>query len=129
MMRRINTMSEEVNRRVDKRISQKEALKLSIIFSSENPGLLGKTLKGSTIDISASGLRITLGTALPPNSTIDMSITLKDDPEKYFLSGKVRWCRAAEDEDEEGMYHVGIVLQDLINTETDYKRWRKSFKS
>lgn len=120
-------MSEEVNRRVDKRISQKEALKLSIIFSSENPGLLGKTLKGSTIDISASGLQITLATALPPDSTIDMSITLKDDPDKYFLSGKVRWCRKAEDE--EGMYHVGIVLQDLINTETDYKRWRKSFKS
>ena len=118
-------MSEEINRRVDKRINQQEALKLSIIFSSENPGLLGKTLKGSTIDISASGLQITLGTALPPDSTIDMSITLKDDPDKYFLSGKVRWCRESE---EEGMYQVGIVLQDLINTETDYKRWRKTLK-
>ena len=124
-MRSLNSMSEQINRRADKRHIQHEALSLTIIFTSQNPGLLGKTLKGSTIDISSSGLRIVLGTPLPPDSTIDMSLTLKDDPNKFFLSGKVRWCHAAEEED---MHEVGIVLQDLINTETDYKRWRKTVK-
>lgn len=118
-------MPDKINRRSDKRIPQKEALKLTIIFTSQNPGLLGRSLTGSTIDISATGLQITMGTALPPDSTIDMSVTLKDDPDKYFLSGKIRWCRESE---EEGMYQIGIVLQDLINTETDYKRWRKNLK-
>ena len=113
------------NRRADKRHKHHEALSLTIIFSSQNPGLLGKTVRGSTIDISASGLRIELGTALPPNSTIDVSIALKDNPEKFFLSGKVRWCR---DTEEEGIYQIGIALKDLINTETDYKRWRKTVK-
>lgn len=119
-------MSEHINRRADKRVNQKEAVKLTIIFTSQNPGLLGRSIKGATIDVSVSGLRITLGTALPPDSTIDMSVTLKDDPDAYFLSGKVRWCRETE---EAGTYQAGIVLQDLINTETDYKRWRKNLKS
>ena len=118
-------MLDNINRRADKRITQREALSLTIIFTSQNPGLLGKRVKGSTMDISASGLRLMLGTALPADSTIDMSIALKDDPDKFFLSGKVRWCREAE---EEGMYQIGIVLQDLINTDTDYKRWRKALK-
>ena len=113
------------NRRADKRHSHQEALSLTIIFTSQNPGLLGRTLKGSTVDISASGLRIALGTALPPDSTIDVSIALKDDPDKFFLSGKVRWCKETE---EAGIYQIGIVLQELINTETDFKRWRKTVK-
>jgi len=118
-------MSNDINRRSEPRHQQQEALSLTIVFSSLNPGLLGKRLKGSTIDISSSGLRITLPTALEPDSTIDMSITLKDDPDKFFLSGKVRWCKEAE---EPGNYHIGIVLQDLFNTDTDYKRWRKVVK-
>lgn len=110
------------SRRIDERHDLQEALSLTIIFTSQNPKLLGKTLKGSTVDISASGLRIALGTPLPQNSTIDVSVTLKGDPNKYFLSGKVRWCR---DADEEGVYQIGITLPDLINTDTDYKRWRE----
>ncbi|MFC1588748.1 PilZ domain-containing protein [Pseudomonadota bacterium] len=118
-------MSDNINRRSEERHSVQEALNLTIVFSSENPGLLGKRLKGSTIDISSSGLQITLATALIPDSTIDMSILLKDDPDKFFLSGKVRWCRENK---EEGNYHIGIALQDLFNTDTDYKRWRKVVK-
>lgn len=115
----------KTNRRADERHEQHEALSLTIIFTSQNPGLLGRTLKSSTIDISASGLQIQLGTALPQDSTIDMSLTLKDDPKKFFLSGKVRWCRET---DEDGIYQIGIILQDLINTDTDYKRWQKTVK-
>lgn len=114
-----------INRRSDVRHKQQEPLSLTIIFTSQNPRLLGKTLKGSTIDISSSGLQIMLGTALPPNSTIDMSVTLKDNPDKFFLSGKVRWCNEAEEPD---TYKIGIALQDLINTDTDYKRWRQTVK-
>ena len=114
-----------IERRADERHEQQEAISLTIIFTSQNPGLLGRTLKGSTIDISSSGLRIQLGTALPPSSTIDMSIALKGNSDKFFLSGKVRWCKETE---EAGVYQIGIVLQDLLNTATDYKRWRKTVK-
>jgi Tfp pilus assembly protein PilZ len=123
--RKNKTMPENDERRVDERIVQTAAFSLKIIFTSENPGLLGRSLYGSTIDISASGLKLALQSELPVDSTIDVVVTLKSNPKQYFLSGKVRWCKKA---DNEGNYHVGIALQDLINTDTDYKAWREALK-
>ncbi len=117
-------MSESDERRIDKRVAQTAAFSLKIIFTSDNPALLGKNLYGSTIDISASGLKLALQSELPVDSTIDVVIILKGDPKQYFLSGKVRWCKNADDTN----YHVGIALQDLINTDTDYKAWREALK-
>ena len=119
--------SNSKERRVDKRISPPEAFSLKIMFTSENPGLLGKNLYGSTIDVSASGLGLALQNELPVDSTIDVVVTLKGSPKQYFLSGKVRWCKEAG-ADDEGNYLVGIALQDLINTDTDYKAWREVIK-
>ena len=113
-------MPDHIERRVDKRISQTEAVSLKILFTSESPGLLGKTLQGSTVDISASGLKLALQSELPVDSTIDVSVTLKGNSKQYFLSGKVRWCKKIDGSN----YQAGIALQDLINTETDYKAWR-----
>ena len=113
-------------RRADERITQTEAFSLKIIFTSENPSFLGKSLYGSTIDISASGLRLSLQSELPVDSTIDVVVTLKGSPKQYFLSGKVRWCKKSDDA---GNYQVGIALQDLLNTDTDYAEWRAARKA
>lgn len=118
-------MPSQEERRADKRIEHK-ASKLKIVFTSETPGLLGKTLAGSTVDISASGLQITLNTAVPADSTMDVRVILDGDPKEYFLSSKVRWCKES---DQEGKYNVGLALQDLFNTETDYDSWKENFKS
>jgi len=117
-------MFDQSNRRSDKRVVRREALSLTIIFTSQNPSLLGRTITGSTLDISASGLGLILDTELPTDSTIDLSIILTGDTKEFFLSGKVCWCREVE----EGMYKIGIILNDLINTESDLKRWRKALK-
>ncbi len=118
-------MPDSDERRVDERVTQTAAFSLKIIFTSDNPSLLGKSLYGSTIDVSASGLKLSLQNELPVGSTIDVVITLKGNPRQYFLSGKVRWCKKADDG---ANYHVGIALQDLINTDTDYKAWREVLK-
>jgi len=114
-------------RRADERITQSEAFSLKIIFTSENPSLLGKSLYGSTIDISASGLRLSINSELPIDSTIDVVVTLKGNPRQYFLSGKVRWCKKSDDAGSN--FQVGIALQDLLNTDTDYAAWRAALKS
>ena len=118
-------MTDNHERRVDKRITETAAFSLKIIFTSENPNLLGKSLYGSTIDVSASGLGLALDSPLPKDSTIDVVVTLKGNSKQYFLSGKVRWCRENKDD---GKHHVGIALQDLTNTDTDYKAWREALK-
>jgi hypothetical protein len=118
-------MPSQEERRADERIEHK-ASKLKIVFTSDTPGLLGKVLTGSTVDISASGLQITLNTAVPVDSTMDVRITLSDDPKEYFLSSKVRWCKKSDQDD---TYNIGLALQDLFNTDTDYDSWKAALKS
>ncbi|VAW58626.1 hypothetical protein MNBD_GAMMA11-895 [hydrothermal vent metagenome] len=112
-------------RRGAKRQLTKEALNLKIVFSSENPGLLGRTINGSTVDISATGLRIEMKQKIKMDSVLDVWVTLKDNHKKYFLTGNVRWC---SEENEDGLYQIGVVLRERSDTVTDLNSWRAVFK-
>ncbi|HEY9202049.1 MAG TPA: PilZ domain-containing protein [Gammaproteobacteria bacterium] len=112
-------------RRGAERYELKEALDLKIVFSSENPNLLGKTLCGSTLDVSASGLRIELNQKIKIDSVLDVWVTLKDSSKKYFLTGNVRWCNEME---VGGHYQIGVVLRERSDTMTDLEAWRRAFK-
>lgn len=103
----------------------KGSLDLKIVFSSENPNLLGKTLCGSTLDVSASGLRIELNQKIKVDSVLDVWVTLKDSSKKYFLTGNVRWCNEME---VGGHYQIGVVLRERSDTVTDLEAWRQAFK-
>ena len=110
------------DRRADKRTSDISVLSLKIVFASETPGLLGKNLSGQTIDVSASGLGVSLNCEVPLKSNLDFWVTLNGDFKKYFLSGKVQWCKPSS---EEGMYSVGIPLHERTDTATDLDSWSK----
>lgn len=118
-------MSNQTNRRNSVRLNIQEALSLTIISTTQSPELEGKVFNGSTMDISTTGLRLMLSSPLPPNSIINMSITLENAPNEFLLSGKVRWCREFKQED---TYQAGIVLHKNINDEIDYNRWREAVK-
>jgi hypothetical protein len=113
-------MSNFEERRVYPRIEQSEAVEAKIVFTSDNPRQLGKILDGSTVDVSASGLRLSLQAPLTVNSTIDINVILRPDFMEYFLSAKVRWCKQMDD----SSYHVGVALQDLLDIPTDYNAWQ-----
>ena len=112
-------------RRADKRIDKNEDISLKIVFSSENPGLLGKKLSGETLDISASGLRISLPFAIKIDSVLDVWMTFHKENKKYFLTGNVRWCR--ENKDDSG-FLIGLVLRERSDTVTDLADWKNNFK-
>ena len=114
------------DRRADKRVEQKEDISLKIVFSSENPGLLGKNLSGETLDISASGLRISLPFAIKIDSVLDVWVSFHKENKKYFLTGNVRWCR--EDAERAG-FLIGLVLRERTDTITDLASWKDNFKS
>ena len=111
-------------RRGATRYEMKEALDLKIVFSSENPNLLGKTLNGSTLDVSATGLRIELNQKIKVDSVLDVWVTLKDNNKKYFLTGNVRWCNEME---VGGYYQIGVVLRERTDTITDLSNWKSAF--
>lgn len=113
------------DRRDSARFDLKEVLDMKIVFSSENPGLLGKTLSGSTVDVSATGLRIELNHIIKIDSVLDVWVTLKESRKKYFLTGNVRWCKEME---VGGFYQIGVVLRERSDTVTDLDNWRVAFK-
>lgn len=114
---------QQQDRRGASRFDSKEALDLKIVFSSENPNLLGKRICGSTLDISASGLRIELNQQIKLDSVLDVWVTLKDSNKKYFLTGNVRWCKQLG---EQGNYQIGVVLRERSDTITDLGSWRQA---
>ncbi|MDH5765438.1 MAG: PilZ domain-containing protein [Gammaproteobacteria bacterium] len=119
-------MSDHSDRRKDQRFVAPEDLSLQIVFSSEHPGLLGKTIDSSAIDISASGLKILFSHMLKKDSVLDMWITLKNENRKFFLTGNVRWCTELSGED---VFEAGVILRDRRDTVTDLVEWRKLVKS
>jgi len=113
------------DRRERTRFEIKEVLDMKIVFSSENPNLLGKRLAGSTVDVSASGLRIELSQQIKIDSVLDVWVTLKDSKKKYFLTGNVRWCKEIATD---GIFQVGVVLRERSDTVTDFENWKSVFK-
>ena len=111
-------------RRIFRRKQQSYAVQLKIVFSSDNPRALGQVLDGSTVDVSASGLRLAMPQPLSVGSTIDIKVTLDRDFREYYLSAVVRWCKEMDD----GSYQAGAELQDVSDMPTDYRAWKKMFK-
>ena len=122
----VMSLSKQEERRTEERFVLSEELSMKIVFSSENPGLLGKTLDGSTVDVSASGLRIRLNQPVQMDSVLDVWVNLKEQNKKYFLTGNVRWCSETE---VGGIYQVGLVLRERTDTITDLASWQAQFKS
>jgi len=109
-------------RRADPRVEFKTPLTIKIVFSSENPGLLGKTLDASSVDASASGMKIQFNRPILVDSVLDVWVTKGD--KKYFLTGNIRWC---SEDIESGQHQAGLVFRERTDTITDLKLWRKSF--
>ena len=119
------TKANHDERRAEVRFDQKEELSMKIVFSSENPGLLGKTMDGATVDVSASGLRIMLNQPIQIDSVLDVWVNLKEKNKQFFLTGNVRWCNET---DVGGIYQIGLVLRERSDTVTDLSSWQAVFK-
>lgn len=112
-------------RRADARYHRSDSISVKIVFSSENPGLLGKSLDGATVDISASGMRIEVSRPIVLDSVLDIWVKLKEDNRQFFLTGNIRWCAET---DTSGVYQAGLVLRERSDTITDLASWRDLFK-
>ncbi len=121
----MNALNNIEERRSDPRFEYKDQLSLKIVFSSENPSLLGKNIDGSTLDISASGLRIELNHPIKIDSVLDVWVSLKNLNKKFFLTGNVRWVNETA---KPGIYQIGLVLRERTDTVTDLSSWKATLK-
>ncbi|MBI3186396.1 MAG: PilZ domain-containing protein [Gammaproteobacteria bacterium] len=107
------------------RYNKVEKISVKIVFSSENPGLLGRKIEGSTLDVSSGGMKLMLNNPIRIDSVLDVWVSTPDQNRKYFLTGNVRWCNESE---KPGVYQIGLVLRERSDTTTDLTSWQETFK-
>ena len=116
-------MDTKPDRRRHVRLKRDDKLFVQVLAASESPALVGETLQCSTIDVSASGIKVEVGCEVPILSEIDLWIDVKACAQKYYMNGLVKWCY--EVDAEQGVYQIGVQLLDIPFT--DYADWRKIF--
>ena len=118
----INDVSAEKN--IDDFLSMGD-VEIKILFSSDNPVLLGKTFQSSVHQITKEKLHLEVCRKLVLNSVIDMSVYLKNNGKNYCLTGNVRSCNPS---DKSNHYKVAIVFRERQDQPSDYREWNKGFR-
>ena len=113
----------------DVQINREEPLyrvnfKIKVLFSSDNPRILGRTFSCSGIEVSKNRIQINSLTPLAINSVLDLSITLEDSARKYLVTGDVKSCKYGTGVS----YAVGIQLKSRSGTATDLDNWKRLIK-
>ncbi len=103
-------------RREYRRISR-DRLFLQVI-DSDNRDLIGTTISGHALDVSANGLRMQSDVQVPVGSKLDLWVDISSRPGKFFLTSEVRW----NSEETLGEFHLGVQL--IEGPATDIEEWR-----
>lgn len=98
--------------------------KIKVLFSSDNPRVLGRTFLCSGIEVSKNRIQINSLTPLAINSVLDLSITLEDSARKYLVTGDVKSCKYGTGVS----YAIGIQLKSRSGTTTDLDNWKRLIK-
>lgn len=72
--------------------------------------MLGKTVLSKSADLSVSGIRLTVDTYLPRNSSVILKIYRKNSRQSFLRHGVVRWLESPASKN---VYLVGIEFTDL----------------
>lgn len=116
--------AETAERRQDVRYLVDDNFEVKILFTSDNPKVLGKRFSCSAVDISKTGLQINSEQPLAIKSVLDLSITVKDSNREYLVTGNVKWCKSTT-----GISHaIGIQLKTRSGTNTDLDAWKTLVK-
>ena len=103
--------------RQETRHSSHERLFVQVVECNDQ-NLIGTTVSCDSIDVSASGLRISSETYIPEGSQVDLWIDVNSGPGKFFLTSDVRWAKSTS----EGNFQFGAQLRD--GAATDISEWR-----
>lgn len=97
---------------------------VKILFSSENPALLGKTMNTTAIEISPKSIRLEVAHAIEIDSVLDIEIQLNSSGRSYNLTGNVRWRLPST----RGQYHIVLVLRERRDIRSDLNAWQSNFE-
>ena len=111
-------------RRTSSRYISPQGTEVVILFSSENPSLIGHTVETQAIEISPKGIRLEVNHEIGINSVLDIAVKVLGHERAYHLTGNVRWRVPSLD----GSYHIGLILRERNDIRSDLKAWKANFK-
>ena len=97
---------------------------VKVLFSSENPSLLGRTVKTTAIELSPRGIRLEVEHAIEIDSVLDIEVKLEGSPRTYNLTGNVRYRLPSS----KGQFHIVLVLRERMDIRSDLKAWKANFE-
>lgn len=109
-------------RKIDHYISTSDT-EVKILFSSENPSLLGQKVHATAIEMSPRALRLEVPFPLEIGSVLDVALKIRGLNRDYQLTGNVRWRVPSIT----GTYHIGLVLRERSDIKSDFKTWKTDF--
>ena len=109
-------------RRNASRLLRDEKVIVKILDAPARPELIGKVVECSTVDVSATGLRILLETSVATGSRLGLEVTVLESDERYILGGEVMWSRETE---AAGIYLIGVHLAG--EEPRQLEQWRSRF--
>lgn len=107
----------------DNNFISSESTEVKILFSSENPSLLGKTMKTTAIELSPKSVRLEVEHPIEINSVLDISIKLDSSERRYNLTGNVRWRLPSIG----SQFQIILVLRERMDIRSDLKAWKANF--
>jgi len=110
--------------RTGSRYVSPQETEVTILFSSENPSLIGQTIETHAIEISPKGIRLEVDHEISINSVLDIAVRVNGYERDYHLTGTVRWRVPSLD----GSYTIGLILRERNDIRSDLKAWKANFK-
>lgn len=99
-------------------------VEVKVLFSSENPSLLGKTVNTTAIEMSPRSLRLEVAYPIEIDSVLDIVVTVRGIERDYYLTGNVRYRLPSHD----GQYHIVLVLRERTDVTSDLRAWKENFQ-
>lgn len=112
-------MMHESERRAGQRLSEKGAVFIEVMSSSEMRTGQDQILISNTVEISTEGLRVELDRPIEVDTILQLAVKLGKLEAAMYVVGEVRWCSPMADG---RSYQAGFQL--LESKGTDLETWR-----
>ncbi|XOV86683.1 MAG: hypothetical protein ACFHX7_17145 [Pseudomonadota bacterium] len=107
------------NMRREPRIYNRAGVMLKVLRCDEDESLVGRSSRGSTLDVCMNGLRISTDKDFPEHGEFELIVTPSGFPITiYNLVGVPRWST-----NEKGERTLGLQLKEV----KDFERWQQEF--
>ncbi|MCG8668545.1 MAG: PilZ domain-containing protein [Pseudomonadales bacterium] len=105
-------------KRKNPRSNRQEDVYIEVMTQNEEGDYAKKIIGCESVDVSREGLRLYVHERIVQGTILDLCMSFRDNPEKFYLTAEVKWSKPLVDE---GWYFIGFEVYEADNT--DFEKW------